>query len=170
MKILLCGFTGAGKSTFLKQFQGNSLGFDCIDLDHALALDLGLSPEKLGGWILENGFPLFRDKEKSKLKALLNHPQNMIIALGGGTLTPDVVALIEKNPECKTVFLDTPYDLCRERIKGDSNRPLSNLPEEEMKKLYESRWEIYRTIADLTLSPENVKEIVSLSALVHNLG
>jgi len=170
MKILLCGFTGAGKSTFLKQFQGNSEGFDCIDLDHALALDLGLSPQKLGDWILENGFPLFRDKEKTKLKALLGHSQKMVIALGGGTLTPEVVELIQKTPECHTVFLDTPYELCRERIKGDSNRPLSNLPEEELKNLYESRREIYKKIAELSLSPENVKEIVSLSALVHNLG
>ncbi len=170
MKILLCGFTGAGKSTFLKQFQGNSEGFDCIDLDHALALDLGLTPERLGEWIVQNGFPLFRDKEKTKLKTLLGHSQNMIIALGGGTLTPDVIALIEKTPACQIVFLDTPYELCRDRILGDSNRPLSNLPEEELKKLYESRREIYRDLADLTLSPENVKEIVSLQALVHNLG
>lgn len=170
MKILLCGFTGAGKSTFLKQFQGRSGGFDCIDLDHALALELGLSSDKLGEWILQNGFPLFRDKEKTKLKNFLAHPQNMIIALGGGTLTPEVVSLIRSTPACRTIFLDTPYELCRERIKHDRNRPLSNLPDEELKKLYEIRRDIYRELADLTLSPENTKEIVTLSALVHNLG
>lgn len=169
MKILLCGFTGAGKSTFLKRFEGNSLGLDCIDLDHALALELGRGPDKLGEWILANGFPLFRDKEKSKLAALLAHPQPMIIALGGGTLTEAVLSLIRKTPECKTVFLDTPYDVCRARIIQDPNRPLSNLPEEELKKLYETRLEIYKSLADLTLSPEAAKEIVTIDSLVHNL-
>lgn len=170
MKILLCGFTGAGKSTFLKQFQGNSEGFDCIDLDHALALDLGLSPERLGEWIVRNGFPLFRDLEKSKLSELLRHDRDMVIALGGGTLTEAVVPLIEKNPRCKVVFLDTPYEVCRERVLHDHNRPLSNLPGPEMKKLYETRREIYQKLADLTLTPESAKEIVTLKSLVHNLS
>lgn len=170
MKILLCGFTGAGKSTFLKQFQGNSEGFDCIDLDHALALDLGLAPDRLGEWILQNGFPLFRDKEKTKLSELLRHDRDMVIALGGGTLTESVVPVIEKNPRCKVVFLDTPYDVCRERVLHDRNRPLSNLPEAEMKKLYENRREIYKSLADLTLTPESAKEIVTLKSLVHNLS
>lgn len=170
MKILLCGFTGAGKSTFLKQFQENPEGFDCVDLDHAIALDLGLSADRLGEWILYNGFPLFRDKEKTKLKELLRHPQKMIIALGGGTLTEEVVSLIQKTPGCKTVFLDTPYEICRERILHDSNRPLSNLPEVEMKKLYEFRRDVFKRLAVLTLSPLHAKEIVTIGALVHNLN
>ena len=170
MKIFICGFTGAGKSTFLKQFLGNQQGFDCIDLDHALALELGIGPDRLGDWLIQNGFPIFRDKEKTKMKALLGHQQPMIIALGGGTLTEDVLDLIKKTPDCKTVFLDTPYEICLERIRHDQNRPLSNLPGEELKKLYDSRWEIYRKIADLTLSPENAKEIVTLTSLVHNLA
>jgi shikimate kinase len=170
MKILICGFTGAGKSTFLKKFEGNTLGFDCVDLDHALSLDLGLHPDRLGEWILQNGFPLFRDKEKTKLGELLRHPQSLVIALGGGTLTDDVVRLIKETPGCKMVFLDTPYEICHQRILNDRNRPLSNLPEAELKKLYETRREVSRKLADLTLSPENTKEIVTLSSLVHNLG
>lgn len=169
MKILICGFTGAGKSTFLKTFQGNTLGFDCLDLDHALALEFGIHPDRLGDWIIQNGFPLFRDKEKTKLSELLRHSQSMIVALGGGTLTDDVVSMISRTPDCKVVFLDTPYEICRERIVHDQNRPLSNLPEAEMKKLYETRREIYQKLADLTLTPENTKEIVTLSSLVHNL-
>lgn len=159
---------GAGKSSFLKKLEPNKLGFDCIDLDYALASDLRIRPERLGEWILENGFPLFRDKEKSKIKELLRHPQSMVIALGGGSLNPEVLSLIQSRTDCKLVFLDTPFEVCLERIKADSNRPLLKMPESELKKLYDSRRTDYLT-ADLVLLEGEIKEIEGLESLVHNL-
>lgn len=168
MKILICGFMGAGKSTFLKKFVPNKLGFDCIDLDHALANDLGIHPDRLGEWIMTNGFPLFRDKEKTKIKELLGHSGDMIIALGGGSLNPEILSLVKKHSDYKMIFLDTPLKVCLERINSDANRPMAMFPESELVKLYELRRSDY-LLADLILTDSEIKEIEGLDRLVHNL-
>ena len=159
---------GSGKSTLLRKFQPNQLGFDCIDLDDALAVELRIRPERLGEWILENGFPLFRDLERRKLKTLLNYNASLVIALGGGALSPDIVRIIQNDTECKLVFLDTSFDVCLERIKGEPTRPLAQLPLEELKKLFEERRREYQE-ADLVLDESEIKEIEGLATLVHNL-
>ena len=159
---------GAGKSTMLKKFMSNKLGFDCIDLDHAIAADLNIRPERLGEWILANGFPEFRDKERTKLMRLLNHPASMVIALGGGALSADILAILQNNIENYLVFVDTPLEVCLSRIKDDPERPLAQISEAELKKLYEERRKVYLE-ADLALSEDQIKEIDALEALVHNL-
>jgi shikimate kinase len=168
VKILICGFMGAGKSTLLRKFRPNTMGFDCIDLDDAIALEQNIRPERLGEWIVQNGMTLFRDLEKTKLKKLLRHESSMVIALGGGTLTPEMMKFIEADPECKLVFLDTSFDTCFSRIKGDKTRPMSQIPLEELKRLYESRKLEYLK-ADLILVESEIKEIEGLETLVHNL-
>jgi len=168
LKILICGFMGAGKSTLLKKFMPNDLGFDCIDLDHALALELNIRPERLGDWILQHGFPQFRDKEKTKILRLLRHPGSMVIALGGGTLNPTILEMIRHDPECYLVFVDTSLEICLERIKDDPTRPLSQISSEELKALYQTRRQDYLA-ADLVLSDREIKEIEGLGPLVHNL-
>ena len=159
---------GAGKSTLLRKFQPNDQGFDCIDLDDALAVELRIRPERLGEWILQNGFPLFRDLEKTKLKKLLKHKDSMVIALGGGSLTPEILKIIQNDPECKLVFLDTSFDLCLARIKDDPTRPMAQISLEELKRLFESRRKDY-LLADLVVSESEIKEIEGLGTLVHNL-
>jgi shikimate kinase len=168
MKILICGFMGAGKSTLLRKFRPNKLGFDCIDLDDAIALEQNIRPERLGEWIIQNGITLFRDLEKTKLKKLLRHESSMVISLGGGTLTPEMMKFIKADSECKLVFLDTSFDVCLARIKDDKNRPMSQISLEELKRLYESRKIDYKT-ADLILVESEIKEIEGLETLVHNL-
>lgn len=159
---------GAGKSSLLKKFMPNDLGFEVIDLDHALAVDLNIRPERLGEWILANGFPLFRDKEKTKIKKLLRHQNSMVIALGGGSLNPDVLADIKNNPDTYLVFVDTSLDTCLERIKNDPTRPLAQISRDELKRLYEERRKDYEK-ADLILNEAEIKEIEGLTPLVHNL-
>lgn len=168
MKILICGFMGAGKSTFLRKLALKPLDFECIDLDHALANELGIHPDRLGNWILENGFPLFRDKENSKLKALLRHPHSLLIALGGGALNSEILAFIQRETQVKLVFLDTPFEICLARLKSDKSRPLSLLPDSELLALYQKRKLDYQQ-ADLVLREEEIKEIDGLESLVHNL-
>lgn len=152
----------------LRKFMPNDLGFDCIDLDHALAADLNIRPERLGEWILKNGFPAFRDREKSKLKKLLNHPGDMVIALGGGALNPEILNMIDNNIGWYLVFVDTSLEICLERIKNDPTRPLAQISQEELKKLYETRRQDYEK-AYLVLTEDEIKEIEGLGTLVHNL-
>jgi shikimate kinase len=84
------------------------------------------------------------------------------LALGGGALTG------VKNDGAKLVFLDTPFELCYERITNDFNRPLVSLKKEELRKLYNERLTLYRQ-ANLILGERERKEIDGIGALVHTL-
>ena len=169
MKILICGFMGAGKSTMLAKFNPNSLGFECLDLDDEIASRLGLEKEKLGNWIEQNGWEKFRKIESQCLQELLVLNQNLVIALGGGALTKELVFKIKNNPEIYLVHLDVPLEICLDRTMGDLNRPMLKLNKAEIESLYQKRHEIFSQ-AHLSLSFEEIKLIEGLETLVHNLS
>lgn len=166
MNILVCGFMGSGKTTFVEGFRNNDLGFDCIDLDTAVASSLGILPTHLGEWITKFGMDTFRQQEMSVLQHLLNSRMPKIIALGGGSVEADVYP--ELRTQAKTVFLNVSFETCYARIKNDSNRPLTALGKAALQNLYNKRLPKYLA-SDLCLSETEIKEIVSLSSLVHNL-
>ncbi len=167
MNILVCGFMGSGKTTFVESFRDNSLGFDCVDLDTAVASNLGIMPTELGEWITKFGLASFRQKEITVLRHLLENRMMKIIALGGGTI--EAPGYSELTSQAKTVFLNVPFETCYSRIKNDPNRPLTALGEQALQDLYNKRIPKYLT-SDLCLSGPEIKEIVSLSSLVHNLS
>lgn len=166
MNILVCGFMGSGKSTFVESFRGNHLGYECLDLDAAVAASVGLLPNELGEWITKNGIETFRKKEVTILKNMLAYSSSKLIALGGGTIEAD--SFWEVLDGSKLVFLNTSFDTCFSRIKNDPNRPQVKLGEEGLRTLYQKRLPLYQK-ADLIVSEEGIKEIVSIAALVHNL-
>lgn len=165
MNILVCGFMGSGKTTFVESFRDNELGFDCIDLDHAVAETLGVKATELGAWIQKHGLTEFREKEMQTLKHLLNNRMMKIIALGGGTIEGSEYPSLKT--QAKTVFLNVPFETCFLRIKNDPNRPLTALGEEGLRTLYHKRLPDYLT-SDLSLSEAEIKEIDGLGSLVHN--
>lgn len=168
MKILICGFMGAGKTTLVKKCQRNDFSFECIDLDNALALDQGIRPDQLGEWIIKNGFPLFRDLEQAKLRILLTSKNSLVIALGGGTLNSELLQIIKSEGDNKLVFLDVSFETCWSRIKNDKTRPMSQIPQEELKKLFALRRNDY-LLADLIINENDIKEIEGFDSLMHNL-
>ncbi|MBC7429854.1 MAG: hypothetical protein H7336_14665 [Bacteriovorax sp.] len=167
MNIMVCGFMGSGKTTFVESFRGNHLGFDCIDLDTAVASSLGILPSELGEWINKNGLVHFRRKEIFILKGLLNNRMMKIIALGGGTIEGEGYS--ELRSQAKTVFLNIAFETCYKRIKNDLNRPITALGEVGLQDLYNKRIPKYLT-SDLCLSETEIKEIDGLDSLVHNLS
>jgi shikimate kinase len=164
---MVCGFMGSGKTTFVESFRGNHLGIDCVDLDTAVAASLGILPSELGEWINNNGLDNFRHKEITILKGLLSNRMMKIIALGGGTV--ECEGYTELHSLGKTVFLNVPFETCFNRIKNDPNRPLTAIGEAGLFKIYNQRLPKYLT-SDLCLSEAEIKEIVSLTSLVHNLS
>ncbi len=158
---------GSGKTTFVESFRDNTMGFDCIDLDAAVAGNLGIMPTELGEWINKYGLENFRQKEVNVLKHLLENRMMKVIALGGGTI--EAPGYSELKTQAKTVFLNVSFETCYARIKNDPNRPLTALGEEGLLNLYNKRIPSYLT-SDLCLSEAEIKGIVSLSSLVHNLS
>lgn len=157
MVILICGFMGAGKSTLLSHL----IGFDTLDLDQYI-LESFPHYRNLADLIEDKGMQGFRLIESLSLGTLLdeNLSQSRVIALGGGTLNPETLALIKTRG--KLVWLKTPLEDCLRRIKEQNSlRPLAILSNEELSKLYFER-EKYYCQADFTgESSGEVVEIVT---------
>lgn len=168
MKILICGFTGAGKTTFLKKLQGNPLKYQFFDLDEQIARELKIPENQIGDWITANGIKFFRDIELASLKSTLSHSSDVVLALGGGALSDEALSFIRQDSQAKLVFLDTEFLVCHQRISGDSNRLLSKISVEQLKIIYQERRVNYLK-ADLILSEKQTKEIEGLESLLHNL-
>jgi shikimate kinase len=173
MKILICGFSGAGKSTWLQELskkRGKWSSFEFFDQDELIANALAIMPNELGQWILKNGEFKFREIEFQILAEILDSDKNIVLSLGGGALNAEILNRIAENKnEIKLVFLNEKIEVCLERIKNDSNRLLSTKSELELKKLYFQRLELYLS-ADLIVNPSEIKEIDGLDRLVHTLS
>lgn len=166
MKILVCGFMGSGKTTFVERMRPNQMGYKVFDLDERIAHSLGISPLELGEWITRVGLDVFRQKEVEVLGELFLNTSPLIIALGGGTI--EAPGFWELKEKAKLVFLATSFETCFARIKEDHNRPQVKLGESGLRALYQKRLPLYQK-SDLILEEEEIKEIVSLESLVHNL-
>lgn len=168
MNILVCGFMGAGKTSFVKRFQQNNLGYSIFDLDHLVANSLGIVETDLGEWIKKNSLEFFRQKEIDILKKVLHQKkEKQLIALGGGTV--ENAEYRELATKTATVFLNIAFETCYLRIKNSTHRPLASMEKQKLQELYEKRILLYRE-SDLSLLEEEIKEIDGLGTLVHNLS
>jgi shikimate kinase len=170
MKILICGFMGSGKSHWLDFLKKNSSSsaFLFWDLDYEIANSLNIKPSQLGEWIKKYDWPAFRKLEQEMIASFLGEKKDGILSLGGGSLTENLIDRCKSNNKIKIVFLNTPFELCHERITGDDNRPLGALEKEELRSLYETRYTLYSK-ADLILGDRERKEIDGIDSLVHTL-
>jgi shikimate kinase len=141
--ILLCGFMGSGKSTLLKVIQ-KSAPPEWIfrDLDQAI-----LASEKkfasISALVDECGWDLFRRIERDTLRACCQQAKNQVLALGGGSLEKGVAQEMIQQ-KALLVWLDTPFEICWERVRHDASRPLVAMGYDELKKLYEHRYPTYQ--------------------------
>lgn len=137
--LYLCGFMGCGKST-LGQMLSLRMDLPLIDLDDYITVSQGCSISNI---FHTQGEAAFRQMETEALRALTQIQPNAIISCGGGTMIqPQNAALAKQNG--KIIFLDAPFSLCYERIRGDENRPLAAKRDEaELLALYEARRPVY---------------------------
>lgn len=80
-KIILLGYMGCGKSTISKRLS-ISTGIPLVDLDKCIEKRMKLSINKI---FKQKGEIFFRQLEREIFIELLNSPESLIIALGGGT-------------------------------------------------------------------------------------
>ena len=149
--IYLCGFMGCGKSHIGRRL-AQQKGMPFVDLD-------GYIVEKEGRSIPEifehSGEPYFRQLEADCIKEL---DSGYVVATGGGALINENTADFA-NSHGITVFLDAEFELCYERIKGDSNRPLVvNNTEEQLREIFEKRRVIYKAHSQVTAKVTGVEE------------
>lgn len=117
-KICLIGFMGCGKTTVGKAL-ASRLGWAWTDLDAYIVQKAGKPISEL---FAQEGEAAFRNLEAKCLEEILSSNEKTVISTGGGVITT------ETNRKClqqvQTVFLEYPFKVLYERIKGDDTRPL----------------------------------------------
>lgn len=138
MTIYLCGFMGCGKTTVGK-ILARKLGLAYLDSDEEIVRKENMTIPEIFD---KMGEPYFRKSEAETIKDLINH-KSVISCGGGAMLNPDTAKNVSENGGI-IVFIDVPFDVCYERIKGDTNRPLaSNSTREQLLERYNTRYPIY---------------------------
>jgi shikimate kinase len=138
--MFIIGMPGTGKSTIAKSL-AHKLHVDMIDLDDYIESTEGMSIQTL---FKEKGEAYFRALESSALEQFKSFKG--IVATGGG------IVLNERNQrilkEGFTIFIDTPIEKLRLRLKHDDKRPL--LTQYAIDTLYEVRYPLYQACSTKT--------------------
>ena len=135
MKIFLIGFMGCGKSTLGKKLAAK-MGYDFIDLDHQLELEVGTT---VGLYFAEHGEAAFRAQEKKTLQGY-PYPSNVVVATGGGA--PCYFDNMDwMNENGTTVYVSlSPQALAKRLENGKDKRPLlKDLDEAQMISFIEAK-------------------------------
>lgn len=141
---------GSGKSTVARKV-ADMTGLDFIDTDSEIERR---TVSSIADLFDKHGEEHFREQERN-LCAELERRRGVVIATGGGTLLDD--ANLGRFRERAQVFcLDAPVDVLRERLDGDTSRPLlgagdemsagGTLLQERLESLLESRAAAYARI------------------------
>ncbi len=135
--VYLCGFMGCGKSRIGRMLSATT-GMPLVDLDAVIVEKEGMSIPDI---FAQYGEPHFRSLEAKYIRELSD---NYVVATGGGALINDSTAEYAKKSGL-TVYINTSFEVCYNRIKNDKNRPLVvKNTKEQLEQLYNTRAPIYR--------------------------
>ncbi len=160
--IYLCGFMGCGKST-VGRILAEKLGCRFTDMDTYIEKTEKMSIPRI---FEEKGEPYFRSRETEAVHAL--GKASGVIACGGGAMLKEINAEAAAEHGI-VVYIDTPFEICWNRISGDTNRPIVMAnTKESLEELYNTRKTLYtahsKVRADGTKSPCAIAdEIISLT-------
>ena len=140
--IFLCGFMGCGKTTVGKLLAEKS-GRVFVDMDAYIE---DREHRTIAEIFASDGEEHFRALERETVSALAD--SGFVVATGGGAMVDPTNAPAAKQGGT-VVFIDTPFDICFERIKGDKRRPLAaSASREELLERFTFRREKYLAAAD----------------------
>ncbi len=121
-RIVILGFMACGKTTVGEEL-ARQLNCGFVDLDSFISSREGRSPAEI---ITQDGQAAFRELETLALRDVLQDRQAHVIALGGGTWLKAANRTMVALFDCITVWLDTPFEICWERISNSATvRPLA---------------------------------------------
>ena len=155
MTIYLCGFMGCGKTTVGKII-AEKLSCPYSDMDAYIE-----EREKMNipSIFAEKGEDYFRSVETLVISEMGD--TGGVIACGGGAMLKKINA--EKAAEKGVVvYIDTPFEVCWERICGDKNRPLVvNNTKESLEEIYNSRKALYSEHSAFTVGGNGSSEEIA---------
>jgi shikimate kinase len=138
-RIVILGFMGCGKTTVGEEL-ARQLNCGFVDLDSLISSREGRSVADI---ISVDGEVAFRELETLALRDVLQDRQAHVIALGGGTWMKGANRTMVALFDCLTVWLDTSFDTCWQRIESAKTvRPLA--PDRETaRRRFEERRDFY---------------------------
>ncbi len=156
--VYLCGFMGCGKS-HIGRLVAAELGREFLDMDRYIVEHEKMSIPQI---FEKFGEPHFRQLEAKYIRQLSG---GYIVATGGGALINEHTAQFARESGL-SVYINTSFENCYERIKNDSNRPLvvNNTPE-QLRQIYDARAEIYRRNS-MAMVNGNAKDTVICGEIV----
>lgn len=135
---------GCGKSTVGRQLAKLS-GRGFTDMDEYIEKKAGMTIPEI---FEKHGEPYFRELETGVLKELSG--REAVVATGGGALLSEENAAVARE-NGRTVFIDTPFEICYDRIKDDENRPIAaSSTKEQLLARFEDRYPKYKAHSDIT--------------------
>lgn len=147
-KILIAGFSGAGKSSFLRELEFTAPEKEWVfdDLDHVIMKNHKV--KELAALIETHGWDKFRLWERQALEGWLKEDGKGVLALGGGTLSQMIYDLFKPSRKVGFVYLQAPFEDCWERLQleGTEPRPLVKLGKGELHRIYEERLKVFSQI------------------------
>ncbi|MBO0819981.1 MAG: shikimate kinase [Nocardiopsaceae bacterium] len=138
---------GAGKTT-VGQLVAGKLGVPFLDSDHVIEARAGRPIREI---FASDGEPAFRELEHQMIADLLAGP-SAVLALGGGAASHPGTRSRLMAADVTVCYLRVSYDEALARIGGDSGRPMLARP--DIAAVYESRQEVYASVATLTVDTD----------------
>ncbi len=129
---------GCGKTT-VGELLAKKTGRKFIDTDEYIEKKEQMSIPEI---FEKKGEAYFRACETQALKEL--GEAGAVVATGGGALLSEENGSIAK-ASGTVVFIDTPFEVCYDRIKDDENRPIAiSSTKEQLRERYEYRLPLYK--------------------------
>lgn len=158
MKIFLAGYMGSGK-TAISEIVAKKFDFPLIDMDNQITL---IEEQSVADIFNKKGELYFRKRETQVLEDVLEDPNSLVVALGGGTPCYGAnLDLIKNFPESKMVYLKASVKFLTERLfrEKDSRPKISHLSTKALledfvrKHLFERGY--YYSQSDFSVNVEN---------------
>lgn len=159
--VAIVGFMGCGKTAVARSVAAE-LNRKMVDLDDLITERYGRTPAEI---ILNDSELTFRSIETGMLGDLLASGFAGVVSLGGGAWVESANRKLLAEKEALAVWLDTPFDLCWQRIESAKEiRPLAPT-RDEAKLLFERRRPVYE-LADIHVTSSIDETVETLMARV----
>mgnify|MGYP005728768471 FL=1 len=158
--ISLIGMAGCGKSTLGKALS-KELNVDFLDTDNLIEEKHQLTLEQIK---TKYGYQFLRSEEEN---VIMNITSTIKIISTGGSAVYSDKSMLHLSKFSKIIYLDTPFDVIKNRIENGEDRGLAVAPGTSIEDAYKERIVLYEKWGELKLDgslsiDELVNHIISI--------